>query len=206
MEKLIEYFITNMSVEKMWVAFLALAIYYILKKEPFKVFSHFSEKREREHELAKELLESEKLTKEANEFLREHLEHYAFKRYYGISADAEMRSALIKFQRKHQRDLSWPQIRRAYLNVQLKGTKITAKLDMLDHVFRWLVTVLCILISGYALVVIILVTLTNSEMERQQFFYLTIIALGLLCAAVLFSSLNWSYHNTRTVIKLSNSE
>ena len=134
------------------------------------------------------------------------MEHYAFKRYYGIAADAEMRSALIKFQRKHQRDLSWTQIRRAYLNIKLKGTKITAKLDMLDHVFRWIVTSLCILISGYALFVIILVTLASSEMERQQFFYLTVMALGLLCVAVLFSSLNWSYHNTRTVIKLSNNE
>lgn len=203
MEQLIDYFIKNVTTDKMWIAFLALAIYYVLKKEPFKVFAHFSQKREKEHTLAKELLEAGKLTKEANEFLREHLEHYAFKRYYGISADAEMRNALIKFQRKHQRDLSWSQVRRAYVNVRLKGTKIVATLSWMDHAFRWFVTALSWIVGAYALFVIGLAALAGSEIGRWQFFALTAIALLLLLVAVLFSSMNWPYHNTRSVMKLS---
>jgi hypothetical protein len=206
MEQLIDYFVKNVTTDKMWIAFLALAIYYVLKKEPFKVFAHFSQKREKEHTLAKELLETGKLTKEANEFLREHLEHYAFKRYYGISADAEMRNALIKFQRKHQRDLSWSQVRRAYVNIRLKGTKIVATLSWVDHAFRWLVTALCWLVSAYALFVIGFAVLAGSEISRRQFFALTATALLLLLTAVLFSSMNWPYHNTRTVMRLSDGE
>lgn len=129
MDKLVEYFINNVTTDKIWIGFLALAVYYILKKEPFKVFAHFSQKREKEHTLAKELLDTDKLTKEANEFLRDHLEHFAFKRYYGISADAEMRSALIKIQKKHQRELAWSQVRRAYTNIRLDGSKVVASLS-----------------------------------------------------------------------------
>ena len=203
MEQLIDYFVKNVTTDKMWIAFLALAIYYVLKKEPFKVFAHFSQRREKEHLLAKELLETGKLTKEANEFLREHLEHYAFKRYYGISADADMRNALIKFQRRNQRELSWSQIRRAIVNIQLNGSKVEARLGLVDHFFRWFVTCLCWSVGAYALFVITLTIVASAEIERKQFFTLTVIALLLLLFAVLFSSMNWPYHNTRTVIRLS---
>lgn len=206
MEQLIEYFTKNVTTEKIWIAFLALAIYYILKKEPFKVFAHFSQQREKEHTLAKELLESGKLSKEANEFLREHLEHYAFKRYYGISADADMRNALIKFQKKHQRDLSWSQVRRARVNIRLQGSKIVATLGWIDHAFRWFVTALCWLVGAYALVFIGIATFTGSITDRKQFFILTAMALALLLIAVVFSSMNWPYHNTRTIIRLSERE
>ena len=100
MEKIIELSLQNLNTGNLWVAFLALAIFYILKKEPFKIYEYLSQKRDNEHNFAKELLESEKLTKEGNDFLREHLERSAFKRYYGINADNEMRSALIKFHKK----------------------------------------------------------------------------------------------------------
>ena len=206
MEQIIDYFIKNVTTDKIWIAFLALAIYYVLNKEPFKVFAHVSQKCENEHTLAKDLLEGGKLTKEANEFLREHLEHYAFKRYYGIAADAEMRNALIKFQRKHQRDLSWSQVRRAYVNIRLKGTKIVAKLSWLDRALRWFVTALCWLVGAYSLFVIGFAIFTGSEVSRTQFFTLTVTAMLLLLVAVLFSSLNWPYHNTRTVIKLSDGD
>lgn len=203
MEKFVEYFVSNATTEKMWIAFLALAIYYVLKKEPFKVFEHFSQRREKEHALAKELLESGKLTKEANEFLREHLEHFAFKRYYGISADSEMRNALIKFQRKHQREIAWSQVRRAYPNIELTGSKVTAKLGPLDHVARWFVSILCWLVGAYALLVILLAAHRAINGSTVQFVWLTVAALLLLFAAVLFSSLNWPYHNTRKLIRLS---
>lgn len=206
MEKLAEYFVSNATTDNMWIAFLALAIYYVLKKEPFKVFESFSQRREKEHVLAKELIDSGKLTKEANDFLREHLEHYAFKRYYGISADSEMRNALIKFQRKHQRDITWSQIKRAYPNIRLIGTKVVATLGLFDHVARWLVSILCWLVGAYALFVISLATYGVFNGSTIQFIGLTVAAFLLLLAAVLFSSMNWQYHNTRTIMRLSKRE
>ena len=153
METLVQYFTNNIGTDKIWTAFLLLAIYYILKKEPFKVFAHFSDKKEKENELAKALLESEKLGKEANEFLREHLEKMAFRRYYGIHADPEMRSALLKFYKKHQRQLGWHDLRQSYGNIKLVGTKITAQLSWFDHALRWMVTGMCYVIGAYALFV-----------------------------------------------------
>jgi len=147
MDSLLQYFTNTIGTDKIWVGFLLLAIYYILKKEPFKIFAHFSDRKDKEHELAKALLESGKLGKEANDFLREHLEKIAFHRYYGIYADSDMRSALVKFQKKHQRQLSWHDLRRAYPNIKLVGTRITARLKWHDHALRWLATSLCYMIG-----------------------------------------------------------
>lgn len=102
MNKLIEQFVANLSAGDIWAGFLMLAIFYILKKEPFKVFTHFNDQKIKDIDQAKSLLESEKLGEESNELLREHLENYAFKKYYGINANKDMRSALLKFYQKHQ--------------------------------------------------------------------------------------------------------
>lgn len=202
MDALLQFFVANVTTDKMWIAFLFLAIYYILKKEPFKVFAHFSERREKEHELAKELLESGKLGKDANEFLREHLERVAFSKYYGIQADPEMRGTLLKFYKKNQRVLGWHDLRRAYPNIRLVNSKITAQLSWLDHVFRWVVSGLCYVASVYALFVIGFAITTLGKLTKPQFFGLTVAALLLLLVAVFFSSLNWSYHSTRRVMRV----
>lgn len=199
---MIDLFVKIVSTNNIWIAFLAFALYYILKKEPFKVFTYFSQKRENEHVLAKDLLESGKLTKEANEFLREHLEHFAFRRYYGISADADMRNALIEFQKIHRRGLSWSQVRRAYPNIELKGTRIEAKLNRLDRWFRWYVTITCWAIGGYATSIIVFTVILSSQISRNQFFLLTAAALILLMVSVLFSRMNLPYHNTMKIIAL----
>jgi len=203
METLVQYFTNNIGTDKIWTAFLLLAIYYILKKEPFKVFAHFSEKKGKEHELAKALLESEKLGKEANEFLREHLEKMAFHKYYGIHADHEMRSALLKFYKKHQRKLGWHDLRRSYANIKLEGTKVTAHLSWFDHALRWMVTGMCFVIGAYALFVMVYAILIVGTANRVQFFTLTAAALVLLLTTMFFSSMNWAYHSTRRVISIA---
>jgi len=206
METLVQYFTNNIGTDKIWTAFLLLAIYYILKKEPFKVFAHFSDKREKELELAKALLESEKLSKEANEFLREHLEKTAFRRYYGIHADSEMRSALLKFYKQYQRQIGWYDLRRSYTNIKLDGAKITAHLSWFDHALRWMVTGMCYMIGAYALFVMVYTILVVGTANKAQFFALTAAALVLLLATVFFSSMNWAYHSTRLVISIAEKE
>lgn len=206
MEALVQFFTTNVTTDKVWIAFLFLAIYYILKKEPFKVFAHFSDRRDKEHELAKSLLESEKLGKDANEFLREHLERTAFRKYYGINADHEMRAALIKFHKKHQRELGWHDLRRSYPKINLVDQKITANLSWIDHILRWFVSGLCYCIGAYAIFVIAVAIFSLSQLDRGKFFGLTFGALVLLMSAVFFSSLNWAYHSTCHVIHLAKNE
>lgn len=177
-----------------------------MHKEPLKFVEYLSERKDGEHLLAKDLLESGKLTTDANQFLREHLERYAFKRYYGMVASAEMRSALLTFHAKHQRKVSLAQIRRAYPNIQLVGSsQITAKLDRFDHVSRWMVTGLCWLTALYAIFVMVTAALSMQSSSRMQFLTITIASLVLLFIAVMFSTLNWPYHNTRTIINLAKS-
>lgn len=203
MEKLVEFFVNNATTDKMWIAFVAIAIYCILKLQPLKVVEHFSRQKEQEHVMAKDLLESAKLSKEANDFLCDYLERIAFKRCYGVFADRDMRSALIKFHRKHQRELTWPQLRRAYPNITLQsGTQIVATLKVWDHVFRWMVTLMAWSAGFYALVVIAVVTYTAPTIAPLQYFGFTALALTLLLVAVLFSTMNWAYHNTQKVIQL----
>ncbi|MGP0171434.1 hypothetical protein ACSVIJ_06070 [Pseudomonas sp. NCHU5208] len=203
MEELIKYFTTNITGDKVWIAFLFLAVYYTLKKEPFKIFAHFSDRKEKEHDLARVLLDSQKLGKDANEFLREHLERHAFRKYYEINADAEMREALIKFHKKYQRKIGWHDIRRAYSNISLTGTKISAKLEWHEHIMRWIVTTLCYLVGAYAIFVMIYAGFNIDSSNSLTFLGLTLLALLLLVTAVVFSSLNWPYHSTRKIINIS---
>ncbi|MBK7502208.1 MAG: hypothetical protein IPI14_05820 [Polaromonas sp.] len=203
MEKIIELSLQNLNTGNLWVAFLALAVLYILKKEPFKIYEYISKKRENEHNLAKELLESEKLTKEGNDFLREHLEYSAFKRYYGISADNEMRSALIKFHKKHQRDIKWIHIQRAFFNIKLNGAKIEAHLNLFDHIQRWLVTIVSITTGTYSIFMIGVAVIYSKDLALKQFLGYTTGALIILILSVYFATLNWPYHATKKIIELS---
>ncbi|WP_010484940.1 hypothetical protein [Pseudomonas sp. S9] len=202
MEEFVKYFTTDVTGGKVWIAFLSLAVYYILRKEPFKIFSYFSEKKEKEHDLARILLDSQKLGKEANEFLREHLERHAFRKYYEINADAEMRHALMKFHKKNQRKIGWHDLRRAYPNITLAGSAISVRLRLVDHILRWAVTVLCYMVSAYALFVILYAVVNMSSGRFVDFIALSIGALLLLVIALFFSCLNWPYHSARRIMRV----
>lgn len=194
MNKLIDQFIDNLSAGDIWVGFLMLAIFYILKKEPFKVFTHFRDQKIKDIEQAKSLLESDKLGKESNELLREHLEHYTFKKFYGISANKEMRTALLKFYQKHQRNIRWHDLRRAYPHIKPDGSSIKIELSWGNYISRWAVSGLSWLIGLYALLIIILAFLSKAE-SQFQFFTLTLLSASLLVAAMFFSTINWPFNS-----------
>lgn len=194
MNKLIEEFVANLSTGDVWVGFLMLAIFYILKKEPFKVFSHFSEQKIKDIDQAKALLESEKLGKESNELLKEHLEHYTFRKFYGISANTTMRSALLKFYQKHQDVIGWNDLRRAFPFTRLCGSSIKVEISWYNHISRWSVTLLSWFMGLYSLLIITVTFLSKTE-NQLQFFALTALSTFLLVTALFFSSLNWPYHS-----------
>lgn len=194
MNKLIDEFVTNLGAGDIWVGFLMLAIFYILKKEPFKVFTYFSEQKSKDIDQAKALLESEKLCKESNELLREHLEHYTFHKYYGISANKDMRSALLKFYQKHQDVIGWHDLRRAFPYTRPCGTSIKVKISWYNHLSRWSVTLLSWFMGLYS-ILIIAVTFISKTDNGLQFFALTGLSVFLLITALFFSTLNWPYHS-----------
>lgn len=194
MNKLIEQFVANLSVGDIWAGFLMLAIFYVLKKEPFKVFTHFNDQKIREIDQARSLLESDKLGKESNELLREYLENYAFKKYYGINANKDMRAALLKFYQKHQNTVGWHDLKRAYSYIEPDGSSIKVALSLSSHIGRWSVTVLSWLIGLYALLIIVVAFLSKAD-DQVQLFSLTFLSMALLVAAMLFSSMNWPYHS-----------
>lgn len=194
MDKLIEQFIINFGAKDIWAGFLMLAIFYILKKEPFKIFAHLNEQKNKDVFQAKSLLESEKLGKESNELLREHLENFAFKKFYGINANREMRSALLKFYNKHYNSIGWNDLRRAYPYIQKDSPSIKVHLPFISHLGRWAVTCLSWFIGLYALLVILVAFISKTE-NQLQFFGLTFLSLALLGAAMFFSSINWPFHS-----------
>ncbi len=189
-----EQFVANLNAGDIWAGFLMLAIFYVLKKEPFKVFTHFNDQKIRDIDQAKSLLESEKLGKESNELLREYLENYAFKKYYGINANKDMRAALLKFYQKHQSIVGWHDLRRAYSYIKSDGSSIKVTLSLGSHIGRWTVTTLSWFIGLYALLIIVIAFISKTD-NQVQFFAFTFLAMALLVAAMLFSSMNWPYHS-----------
>ncbi len=198
MNKLIDHLIESVNLGNIWVGFIMLAIIYVLKKEPFKIFAHFSERKSKDIDQALNLLESEKLTKESNELIKEYIEKYTFKKYYGIYANKEMRSALLKFYQKHQNDISWYDLKIAYSLYKLDGSKIKIILNWKNHLGRWSVTILSWFVSLFALLVIVIAFFTYTE-NQLKFVGLTFSSLLLFVGALLFSSLNESYHSVKKI-------
>ena len=203
MDKLLYQFVENLSVGDLWYGFLMLGVFYILKKEPFKILAHFSEKKTKDLSQAHELLETGKLSKDANSLLQEHIEQELFAKYYGIRAGKDMRSALLKFYSKNQSKIGWQDLRRAYPSIYLDGTKVKAKIKWWEHPMRWFVTFTSWGVGVYATVVVVAAAVSRPE-NQLQFFGLSIMAILLLALALFFSTLNWPYHSARKVAEGEN--
>ena len=193
MEALVQYFLSNVD-KGLWTGFLALAVYFVLKKEPFRLVTYYVDRRDKHHEFARTLLDSNKLTEEANSFLRESLEKTAFSRYYGIRADARMRTGLIAIHEQHQDKITWVHIRRAYPYLRLMQGHVAVELRWFDHALRWLVTTLSFFTGAYSLLAIAVAVIGHKELGMSKFLGMTIFSFLLLGAAVYFAALNWPYH------------
>lgn len=198
MGELIQGFIDNLNAGDVWYGFLMLAVFYILKKEPFKVFAHFSEKKDNDLSQAQSLLASDKLSNDTDELLREHVEREVFSKYYGIRAGKEMRAAMLKCFKKNENEIGWHDLRRAYPYIKLDERVLKVSLRWWDHVMRWLVTGLSWLMGAYAILVLVVAVVSRAE-DQLQFFGLTIMAIFLLALAVFFSTLNWPFHSARKI-------
>lgn len=198
MEALIQYFVANLD-KGLWTAFLTLAVYFVLKKEPFKLITYYTDRKDKHYDFARTLLDNDKITAEAREFLRESLEKGAFLRYYGITADSQMRIGLLELHKKHVQIFNWTHIRRAYPYIRLKEGHITIEVRWHDHALRWIVTALSIFAASYSILVILIAVLSRSKANSLQFLGLMGSSLLLLVAAMCFASLNWPYHAARRI-------
>lgn len=205
MNKLIDEFITNLNAGDIWIGFLALAIYYILKKQPFIIFSYLSDRKSKDIDQAKILLECDSLSKESKELIKEHIENYAFNKYYGIDANNEMRTALVSFYEKYKNNIGWHNLKRAYDYIEINGSNIFIRLTLKNHIGRWFVTGLCSITGLYSLAMILLAFLSRSE-NQTQFFVLSSLSLVLLCTSLFFSIINWPYHSAKKINHLINKD
>ncbi len=147
MDKIFDYIVAQTNAGNVLLAFAVLIIVYAFKKEPFKIFAHFSEQAKSDIRLAKELLESGILSKEINNQMREKIEQFMFKKLHGISAEKELRNYLIIFQEKNRLLLTWKDLKRAHLHYTFNGQKIVVKLNIFDKIFSYLITVSWITIA-----------------------------------------------------------
>lgn len=194
MRKLIDEFALGLVAGDVWVGFIMLVFFYIIRKEPFKIFTYFNEQKSKDIEQAKSLLESKRLGKDSNELIRDHLERYFFNKYYGINTDKKMRVALLEFYKKYQGAVRWHDLKRAYTYIRLDGSIVTIKLSFFSRFGSWVVNALSCLVGLYALLIIVLAVLYKMD-EQVEFFILTFMSIGLLVAALLFSTMNWPYYS-----------
>lgn len=197
--KAIEEILKVVNAGNVWIGFLIFFVVYILKKEPFKVIVHLAEKRDKEFDFVKGLLESDKLGKEAADLLREYLERESFKRMFGVSPERDMRAAVHKFHQKYHSKIKWVEIQRAFPYFRLDGSKLTVKLGKADAVMAFITTALSVIVGAFSLFVIVVSLYWAKVDESSKWIVLSMFGSILLLASMVFSSLNWPYSGAKKI-------
>lgn len=198
MEQLLQTFIGSFD-KGVWTGFVALAVYLLLKNEPFKLVAYYNDRRDKKHDFVRSLLDSGKLSDEANYIICDQLENAVFRRCFGINADAHMRSALIALHNQHQATITWVHIRRAYPHLKLIEGRIGVELRWHDKLFRCAVIFIALICGAYSMLAIAVAILVAKQLTSNQFFAITSYSLLLLAGAMYFSSLNWPYSAARKI-------
>ncbi|QRY82257.1 hypothetical protein JVX91_14525 [Pseudomonas sp. PDNC002] len=205
LDRILEEFIKTLNAGNIWAAFIFLAIVYLLKKEPFKIYTHISEKKDKDISLTKDLLASPEISKETKEALRELIAEYAFKKIYGITANKERREKLLSFYNKHQENIGWHDLRRAAPYTKIENGGLKFKISAWDIIGRIIISTISLLIGSYAAIVaaIAFYAFASKEMNPLTFFALSTLSVVLLFGALAFSSINWPYHSAKKLKHLS---
>lgn len=178
----------------LWVAIIILAFYF-LKKQPFDMVSYYLDRKDKHYNMAIELLDSEKLSKDDRELLTEALGNGVFYKYFKINANATMRSCLLRLSQEHSETLNWTIIKRAYPYLSPSNGSIVVKFDFYDHINKWLCKFATYIIIIYATLIILFGLFQYEHLGQLRFFSLTGVSLLLISAAALFSSLNFPYQS-----------
>ena len=132
MSRMMDLYLKDPSIYSIFIVSFVF-LFSLARGIPSKVIEKIIDRRKIRSKKALELIESGMLTEEANSFLREYVEKSSFLMCYGISADAEMRDALIRYRKKHQDDIDWHDLRRAYPRIRLRDGNINVKIGRFDQ-------------------------------------------------------------------------
>jgi hypothetical protein len=114
-------------------AVAGLLFIYALKKEPFKLFVHAWESKNRNIELAKALLESKVLSKEIAGLVQATLEHDVFLKYYRIGVGNDLRRAMVALERRFRGKILWRDIRAARFRMDVKDGQLVVQTNTFDR-------------------------------------------------------------------------
>jgi magnesium-transporting ATPase (P-type) len=195
--ELVTFIFANPLKEGLGFVFLGLALFIIYKMQPFKIYEHFSLKNEKEHLLAKELLELKHLSNESQLFLTEQLERLAFKRYCGIAADSKMRTALIAFHKKNQKEIRWIEIKAAYFNMRFKGESLATTMNIFDHIAGYFIILFSFIIASFAIFILMYSIYVSRSVPSIQFFALLMIGMLLFISSMFIYKSNASYFSLK---------
>jgi len=184
---------------------LILIVVFLLKKEPFKILTHYEEKKNKDIDQLLNSIKIDEISSESKEFLKDKLEYYFFKKYQGVSANRSMRKNLIEFYQTHEGEISWHDLRIAFPYMNLDKGKIKINIKTQSILGRWLVSILSWLIGIYS-VSIMLIAAYFEFTKQDGSFKLSAFALITLAAALGFSALNWPYHSAQKIKTLISSE
>jgi hypothetical protein len=201
MGELLNTFIEYVDSGNAWIALLILAVYFILRKEPFKVYAHFDNKRSMDIELLLNVLASNDLSKETKAFFKDRLEQISFRKFQGITASKTMRVALVKFYQDNEKEIEWHNLKRAYPYIHLTGSQMSVEIKWYNEAENiWLM----IMKWGsllYALLLIVLsVWMFFTKIDGAS--NLAFMGIAVFAAAVLFSSLSWPFQSAKRIQRI----
>ena len=198
MNNLAESFI---SAENIWIGVLILLTPYLLKTDLIKVFSFFIDKKYKETNQIKSLLESDLIGSEMTLLLKEHLRKSIFKKYYGINANQDMRHRLYEFQAKNSKKINWDDLSKAYRYVQKDGESLKIVFTRLDKIERWYVRLVSYLIGllGLLLISRLFLNLLFEDSSTEQIVTISLLSLGLIFVAMLFNMLNLPFKSAMKI-------
>lgn len=179
---------------------VALLVVFLSSKEVFRLWVYYLDRKDKYHDFAKNLLDQNMLTQEANRFLRESLEKEAFFKYYRIHAEALMRSSLISFHKRNQRELKWVDIRRAYPYVSLSQEGLEVNLKWYNKGERFFIFILSV--CGFLFSAFVFVSAFFVIKNSIQFFVLIGWAIFYFFTSMVVCSMGWPYDSAKKIQKL----
>jgi hypothetical protein len=183
------------------IGLIAVILFYIFKKEPFKIFAYFKDRKDKKLEQSLSFVESEHISDDAKALIKESLEHTIYKRYAGVGTDTTTRLILYAFNSKFEHKLKRDDIKRAYRHMLFDNGEVNIELSKLNHVMRWVVTIYSnfIIFLGLALLIASIFEKQNDLPVLFTFILLGIIA---MFSGLMVSSANWPYHSAKKLQKL----
>ena len=174
---------------------------YFVKKDTLRTLTYFIEHARSELRFAKELLESEKLSNEADSFIREKIEKVMFRKFYGISACAKLRKYLMSFHARHYPKINWTDLRCANLYYSFDGKKIVVSITKWDVFISRFIKIIFSLIFVVGVIAIFssFALYTFSHIPKSRFYSFIFLGCSLIFSSIIISSSNWSYESARRI-------